>query len=78
MSTKLSISLNEELAELVKKEAKRTGRTVSEIFADAIRAYQKEKRREAYLRFKSNKKLQDEMKLFERAQLEAMKKLWKK
>ena len=78
MSVKLSISINNELAELIKKEAKRTGRTVSEIFADAIRAYQKEKRRGAYIRFKLNKKLQEEMKLFEAMQTKDIQKLWKK
>ena len=75
MNIKLSISLDEELAVLVKKEAKRTGRTVSEIFADAVIAYQKEKRKQAYSRFVLSKETKEELKLFEKAQLEAMKKL---
>ena len=78
MSIKLSISLDEKLAELVRSEAKRSGRTVSEVFADAVRAYQKERRREAYSRFKLSKTVQEEMKLFEKAQLEDFKKSWKK
>ena len=78
MSVKLSISLKEDLVELVKQEAKKTGRTISEIFAEAIKAYRKEKRREAYTNFKMSKKLQEEMALFERAQLQDMKKYWAK
>ena len=77
MNIKLSISLDENLAELVKKEAKKTGRTISDIFSEAVRAYHKEKRRKAYLSFKASDELEEEMKLFENAQLEDMKKLWK-
>ena len=74
MNTKISISLDEELVKLIKKEASRAGRSVSEVFADAIRAYQREKRRKAYLRFKlslsSKEKLKEDLMLFEKAQLE--------
>ena len=72
MVVKLSISLDEELADMIKREAKRTGRTVSDIFHDAIKAYWKEKRRQAYVSIaKSSKKAE----LFEEAQLEVMRKL---
>ena len=72
MTVKLSISVNDELAELVKKEAKKTGRSVSEIFTEAIKAYRKEKRRQAYINIaKSEKKIE----LFEEAQFETIRKL---
>ena len=74
MVVKISISLDEELVKIVKKEAARSGRAVSEIFADAIRAYQKEKRREAYARFAKSKEAK-ELKSFEKAQFEVAKKL---
>ena len=77
MVVKLSISLDKELAELIKKDAESTGRTVSEVFVDAIKAYQKEKRRESYTRFAQakSKKLQAELNQFEKIQSEAAKKL---
>ena len=72
MSIKLSISLDNELAKLIKEEAEKTGRTVSEIFAEAIRAYRKEKRRQAYVNIAKSKK---KIELFEEAQFEAIRKL---
>lgn len=72
MSTKISISLDDELAKLIKKEAERTGRTVSEIFTEAIKAYRKEKRRQAYINIAKSKK---KIELFEEAQLESVRKL---
>ena len=74
MSTKLSISLNEELAELVKKEAKRTGRTVSEIFAEAVKAYRKLKRIQAYARFAKSTAAK-ELSTLEKAQFEVARSL---
>jgi len=71
MSIKISISLDNELAKLIKKEAEVSGRTVSEIFADAVRAYRKEKRRQAYINIAKSKKIE----LFEEAQLETIRKL---
>ena len=72
MVVKISISLDEELVKIVKKEAARSGRAVSEIFADAIRAYRKEKRRQAYMNIAKSKK---KVELFEEAQLEVIRKL---
>ena len=71
MTVKLSISLNENLAELVKKEAKKTGRSVSKIFADAVRVYRKELARRAYAQIGSFGK---EFEVFEAAQLESFRK----
>ena len=71
MNVKLSISLNEDLAELVKKEAKKTGRSVSEVFAYAIKLYRKEQALNAYKQIASGKQPE----LFEEAQLEVIRKL---
>lgn len=74
MSIKISISLEDELAKLVKREAERTGRTVSELIADAIKAYRKLKRLQAYARFaKSN--VAKELSALEKAQFEVAKSL---
>lgn len=73
MSTKLSISIDDELAKLIKAEAKRTGRSVSEVFADAIRAYRKYKRRESYARFAKSNVSSQLLKEFEDIQLETLK-----
>lgn len=74
MSVKISISLDEELVSMIKKEAKRTGRTVSDIFKDAVKAYQKERISLAYENFmkakKSRRELVKELEQFETAQLE--------
>ena len=72
MSIKISISLDDELVKLIKNEAEKTGRTVSEVFAEAIRAYRKEKRRQAYINIAKSKK---KIELFEEAQFEAIRKL---
>ena len=72
MVIKLSISLDEELADLIKREAKRSGRTVSEVLRDAIKAYRNEKRREAYMNISKSKK---KIELFEEAQLEVLRKI---
>ena len=72
MSIKISISLDDELVKLIKNEAEKTGRTVSEVFAEAIRAYRKEKRRQAYINIAKSKK---KIELFEEAQFETIRKL---
>ena len=72
MSIKISISLDDELVKLIKNEAEKTGRTVSEVFAEAIRAYRKEKRRQAYINIAKSKK---KIELFEEVQLETIRKL---
>ncbi|KAF0195117.1 MAG: hypothetical protein FD167_5860 [bacterium] len=74
MSVKLSISLDNELAELIKKEAQKTGRSVSELIADAIKAYRKLKRVQAYARF-AKSKVAKELSAFEKAQFEVAKSL---
>lgn len=74
MVVKLSISLDEGLAKLIKDEATKSKRTVSEVFADAIRAYQKERRREAYARFAKSKAAK-EFRHLEEAQFELARKL---
>ena len=71
MSVKISISLNDELAKLVKNEAEKTGRSVSEIFRDAMKLYRKEQARRAYIQIASGKQPE----LFEEAQLEVIRKL---
>ena len=63
--------MDDELVKIIKEEAARSGRAVSEIFADAIRAYRKEKRRQAYINIAKSKKIE----LFEEAQLETIRKL---
>ena len=75
MVVKLSISLNEELAELVRREAKRTGRTVSDIFKDAIKAYQKERIRQSYIKFTKSKVAKKLIKDIEEAQSDVWRKL---
>ncbi len=74
MSIKISISLDDELAKLVKKEAQATGRSVSELIADAIKAYRKLKRVQAYARF-AKSKVSKELSAFEKAQFEVAKSL---
>lgn len=72
MSIKISISLEDELAKLVKREAQRTGRTVSELIADAIKAYRKLKRIESYINIMKSK---NKPELFEDVQFEVINKL---
>ena len=74
MSVKISISLNNELAKLIKAEAEKTGRSVSELIADAIKAYRKLKRIQAYTRF-AKSKVAKELSAFEKAQFEVAKSL---
>ena len=74
MSIKISISLEDELGKLIKKEAEKTGRSVSELIADAIKAYRKLKRIQAYARFASSK-AEKELSALERAQFEAARSL---
>ena len=74
MSIKISISLDDELAKLIKKEAEKTGRTVSELVADAIKAYRKLKRVQAYARFAKSKAAK-ELSTLEKAQFEVAKSL---
>ena len=74
MVIKLSISLDEDLANIIKKEAKRTGRTVSDVFKDAIKAYQKERIRQAYMKFKNSKAAKELIRDIEAAQSD----LWRK
>ena len=74
MSVKISISLNNELAKLIKAEAEKTGRSVSELIADAIKAYRKLKRIQAYTRF-AKSKVAKELSTFEKAQFEVAKSL---
>ena len=70
MVVKLSISIDDELAKLIKAEAKRTGRSVSEIFSRAIVCYGKEMAKKAYMQMASGKKIE----IPEEAQLESFKK----
>ena len=74
MSIKISISLDDELAKLIKNEAKKTGRSVSELIADAIKAYRKLKRVQAYARF-AKSKVVNELSAFEKVQFEVAKSL---
>ena len=74
MTVKLSISINDELAKLVKKEAQASGRSVSELIADAIKAYRKLKRIQAYARFAKSKAAK-ELSALEKAQFEVAKSL---
>ena len=74
MTVKLSISINDELAKLVKKEAQASGRSVSELIADAIKAYRKLKRIQAYARFAKSKAAK-ELSTLEKAQFEVAKSL---
>jgi metal-responsive CopG/Arc/MetJ family transcriptional regulator len=74
MSIKISISLDDELVKLIKKEAEKTGRSVSELIADAIKAYRKLKRVQAYARF-AKSKAAEELSALEKAQFEVAKSL---
>ncbi len=69
MSIKFSISIDDDLAKLVKKEASRTGRNISEIFTEAIKAYRKELARKSYAEIG---KINEEIEIFEDAQLESL------
>ena len=74
MSTKISISLDDELVKLIKTEVEKTGRSVSELIADAIKAYRKLKRVQAYARF-AKSKVAKELSAFEKVQFEVAKSL---